>query len=84
MKESKIIIGFGLITPSQNDIQNAINTAEEILKDQEIINHDLNIYPEIDFGLAITSGPAITSVINTNSKTVIYIYILYFIYIFIY
>ncbi|ORY53322.1 hypothetical protein LY90DRAFT_670343 [Neocallimastix californiae] len=74
MKESKIIIGFGLITPSQNDIQNAINTAEEILKDQEIINHDLNIYPEIDFGLAITSGPAITSVINTNSKTIFNIY----------
>jgi len=80
MSESKIIIAFGLPNHSVNDIENALNASQEILHEQDILSRQVNVYPEIELGLAIVSGPAITIVANTNERAVsiyyIYIYII--------
>jgi len=70
MSESKIIIAFGLPKPSANDIENALNASQEIIYEQDILIHQLCIYPEIELGLSIVSGPAITIVANTKERAV--------------
>jgi len=89
MMESKIIVGFGLVTPSLDDIENALNSAQEIVNDQDVLNREIAIYPEIELGIAIISGPAVSVVANTSNKSVIiyiciihYIYCFYFYYLF--
>jgi len=72
--ESRVIVGFGLVTPSSDDIENALNSAKEILNDQETLNHETSVYPDIDLGLAIISGPAVSVVANTNNKAIFNIY----------
>ncbi|ORX88260.1 hypothetical protein BCR32DRAFT_288766 [Anaeromyces robustus] len=74
MIESKIIVTFGLPNSSTDDIENALNASHEIINDQDLLNRDINFYPEIELGLAIISGPAVTVVANTTNKAVFNIY----------
>jgi len=74
MSESKIIIAFGLPNSSVNDIENALNASHEILNEQDILTRQVNIYPEIELGLSIISGPAITIVANTNERAIFNIF----------
>jgi len=79
MSESKIIVAFGLPSPSPNDIENALNSSQEILHEQDILAREVNVYPDMEFGIAIISGPAISVVSNTVNRAVNTIYYFYFI-----
>jgi len=74
MSESKIIVAFCLPKPSANDIENALNASQEIIFEQDVLIHQLCVYPEIELGLSIASGPAITVVANTNERAMFNIY----------